>query len=330
MKVFEPLPGKPNGRDPYLDFAAKFYATPNDKLEADYASKDPKVKGPVKRMRQISKVPVLAGIYRMAGGQWGRAKKGYKDHGVDCNAEETYTLSSGKVKKIGKKDCVCEMVYDRVKTGMWAYADNAGVDITQEQSADLVRIFRDSYPEIPAFWYELETAVSDVMKGIDTTRELGPGGCVKIGKINITGRGSVMYMQLPSGRRLHYIDARIESCKMPWQKDGEDVFRDSLVYAGLNQDTKQWEIWTQTHGGKLFENLVQGIARDILAVKLLMFEEADMPVVAHVHDEGICMVPDDPFSPGIDDMVRIMSAPVDWAPGLLLGADGFEDKFYHK
>lgn len=326
MRVFEPLPGKPNGRCPYLDFGSKFYAIPNEKLEADYASKDPKVKGPAKRMRQVSKVPVLAGIYRMAGGQWGHSRKGVKDHGDNCTANEL--LPNGK--KLGKKFCDCPTIYDKVKTGLWKYADDMGVDISQEQAADLVRIFRDAYPEIPEFWFMLENAVAEVMRGTDTVREVGPGGCVKIGKINIAGRGSVMYMQLPSGRRLHYIDARIESCKMPWQKDGEDVYRDSLVYAGLNQDTKQWEIWTQTHGGKLFENLVQGIARDVLAVKLLMFEEADMPVVAHVHDEGITMVPDDPFSPGVADMVRIMSQPIVWAPGLLLGADGSEDAFYHK
>lgn len=331
MKVFEPLPGKPNGRCPYLDFASKFYALPNDKLEADYASKDPKVKGPVKRMRQVSKVPVLAGIYRMAGGQWGHSRKGVKDHGGNCTANEL--LPNGK--KLGKKFCDCPTIYDKVKTGLWKYADDMGVDITQEQAADLVRIFRDSYPEIPEFWFALENAVAEVMKGTNTIRRIGPNDCVEIGTINILDSDGeidrrIMYMQLPSGRRLHYIDARMESCKMPWQKDGEDVYRDSLVYAGLNQDTKQWEIWTQTHGGKLFENLVQGIARDVLAVKLLMFEEADIPIIAHVHDEGVATVPDDPFSPGVEDMVRIMSQPIVWAPGLLLGADGCEDSFYHK
>ena len=75
---------------------------------------------------------------------------------------------------------------------------------------------------------------------------------------------------------------------------------------------------------------MQAIARDVLAVKLLEFEAADMPVVGHVHDEGICLVPNDIISPRVEDMVEIMSRPISWAPGLLLGADGFEDSYYHK
>src|ERR1700676_1039075 len=109
-----------------------------------------------------------------------------------------------------------------------------------------------------------------------------------------------------------------------------DIYRDALVYAGTNQKTKQWEVNITTHGGKLFENLVQGIARDILAAKLLKFEDAGMPVVGHVHDEGITLVVDDCLSPTVHDMVEIMSVEESWAPGLLLGADGFEGEYYHK
>jgi DNA polymerase len=125
------------------------------------------------------------------------------------------------------------------------------------------------------------------------------------------------------------MNAFLDNLKMPWLKDGEPVYREGLVYAGVDQVTKQWGV-TTSHGGKLFENLVQGIARDVLACKLLDFEAADMSVVGHVHDEGICLVPDDPFSPGVEQMVEIMSKEISWAPGLLLGADGFESDFYHK
>jgi DNA polymerase len=326
LNVFQPLPGKPNGRCPYLDMASKLYAIPNDKLEADYASKDPAIKGPVKRMRQISKPGILAAIYRQSGGGWGYAKKGYKDHTDECIAS-----------KQNKRFCDCPTIYDKIKTGLWGYAAGMGVDMPQEQAAMVARVFREAYKEIPEFWFALENAVADVMKGVQTVRRLGPNGCIVIDKLNIENEKgeivrAIMRMQLPSGRYLHYIDARLEQCKMPWKNrdTGEDVYREALVYAGVNQDTKQWDTFTTTHGGKLFENLVQAIARDILATKLLEFESNDMPVVGHVHDEGICLVLDDPFSPGYKDMVRIMSKPVDWAPGLLLGADGFEDKIYHK
>jgi DNA polymerase len=129
---------------------------------------------------------------------------------------------------------------------------------------------------------------------------------------------------------LHYYDAFIRDTRMPWDdSEGKPVYRPTLWYAHEDQITHQWGI-THTHGGKQFENIVQGIARDVLAVKLIDFEEHDLPVCLHVHDEGACMVPNDPFSPGLPEMIDIMSTPVDWAPGLLLGADGFEGSYYHK
>lgn len=322
---------KPNGKCPYLSFASKMYAIPFESLYADYEGWNGKErKNAAKRMRQIAKVGVLAAIYRQSGGGWGRAKKGYKDHGDDCNAKDEYTQQNGKVKKVGKKYCHCETIYDKIKTGLWGYADGMGVKMEQDQAGMVVRIFRDSYSQIPECWYAFEEAVADVMKGENTVRRVGPNGCIVIDKLIVNDTRQIMRMRLPSGRYLHYLDARLESCKMPWQKDGEDVYRPSLVYAGINQDTKQWETWIQTHGGHEFQNVVQAIAREILAVKLLLMEEADMPICGHVHDEGIALVPNDPFSPGVEDMVAIMSKPVGWAPGLLLGADGFQDSIYHK
>jgi DNA polymerase len=331
MAVFEPFTDPsgvfyPNGKDPYLDFASRMYGIPYEKLWADYKGKNGEAAQiEAKKKRQTAKPGVLGAIYRLGGGQWGRGKHGHKEHEIDCDAD-----------KFGKKYCVCPTVYDRIRTGLWGYSWNMGVEMDQEQAHFVVRMFREAYAEIPAFWKTLEEAVADVMDENHpaTTRRVGPGGCVLIDKLNIAGRNSLMRMQLPSGRRLHYIDARMENTLMPWtQKDanGEEVpvYRPALVYAGADQITGVWG-YTTSHGGKLFENLVQAIARDVLAVKLLLIEESDMPCVGHVHDESINLVPDDPFSPDVEDMVKIMSAPIDWAPGLLLGADGFSDPFYHK
>ncbi len=289
-KVFQ------DGLDAYLDLAVKMYGLPYGKLWADYKGENGKAAQiAAKQMRQIAKPGILGCVYGLSGGGWGFNKNG-----------------------------------DRIKTGLWGYASAMGVDMSQEQAHMVVRIFRESYREIPEFWKKLEDAVSDVMKGTNTVRRLGPNDCITIDKLIVNDEREIMRMQLPSGRRLHYIDARLESCKMPWLKDGETVYRDNLVYAGINQDTKQWDTWVQTRGSKLFENLDQAISRDILGCKLLDIEAADMPIAAHVHDEGVAIVPDDPFSPSVKDMIRIMSQPVSWAPGLLLGADGFESSFYRK
>jgi len=322
MKVFEPYTDQfgtyqKNGRDPYLSFACKMYSCEYDAIYADYKGKNgSERKGDAKRKRQIAKPGVLGAIYRLSGGMLVKA------HTDKCEDSKT---------------CDCP----KVKTGLWAYADAMGVEMPQDQAHEVVRIFRDSYPEICdpkiGIWRQLEVAVTDVMHKDhpNTVRFIGPNNCVKIDRINIEGRQPMMRMQLPSGRYLHYLDARLESTMMPWKgqdDDGNeiDVYRDSLIYAGTNQKTKQWDIWVSTHGGKLFENLVQGIARDILAYCLLQFEERELPVVGHVHDEGITLVEDDLLSPTVHDMVEIMSTPIDWAPGLLLGADGFEGGYYHK
>jgi len=299
----------PNGKDPYLDFGGKMHGIPYDSLWLRYNSKDEFIKAAAKAIRQMAKPGVLGAIYRLGGGNW--------------------AVING----------------DRVRTGLWGYAWNMGIELTQEQAHMIVRMFREAYPEICSnendgfgapigVWKRLEMASQEVVKATQTKRSVGPNGCVLIDKINYTlsGRnGSLMRMQLPSGRRLHYMNARMEVCQMPWEdrETGEPAFKEALCYDGQNQKTGQWSQIT-THGGKLFENLVQAIARDVLAVKLLEFEAADMPVVGHVHDEGICLVPNDIISPRVEDMVEIMSRPISWAPGLLLGADGFEDSYYHK
>jgi DNA polymerase len=318
LEVFE------KGRDPYLDFANKIYGIPYEKLDADYHSKDQKIKTEAKRQRQIAKPGVLGAVYRLGAGGWGKDKNG-----------------------------------DTIKTGLWGYAEGMNVDMTQEQAQQVVKIFREAYPEIGGvpnhgtgfpggIWYVLENAVKDVLEGQKVIRKVGPEGCIVIDKITISDRDPMLRIKLPSGRYLHYMDASIQNVRMPWKqtKDvavefndtGEatawqtkevDVYKPGFTYYGKDQHTDQWTMIV-SHGGKIFENIVQAIARDVLADKLLEFEKIGLETVGHVHDEGICLSDDDPFAPGVLEMSAIMNRSVSWAPTLLLGSDGFEDSFYHK
>ena len=343
MEVFRPYTDAKgnfwrNGRDPYLSFASKMFGIPYEKLWADYQGWNGKeAKAAAKRMRQIAKPGVLGAIYRLSGGLLVYVFK--------CTCRKTEWFAQAATSNCKNCGTECEPQYTK-KTGLWDYADKMGVEMSQKQAHEVVEIFRNSYPEICnankndgplGIWKRLEDAVADVMHPDhpETVRYIGPGNCVKIDRINIEGRHPMMRMQLPSGRYLHYLDARLELTLMPWKGQDEDgneidVHRDTLVYAGTNQKTKQWDVWVTTHGGKLFENLVQGIARDILAAKLSRFEDRGLPVYGHVHDEGVTLVEDDILSPTVHDMVEIMSEEESWAPGLLLGADGYEDPYYHK
>jgi DNA polymerase bacteriophage-type len=325
-----------NGRDPYLAFASKMWGIPYEKLWADYQGWNGKeAKAAAKRMRQIAKPGVLGAIYRLSGGDLM-----YVFKCIDCGQTHmTMDEHDWPCKKCDAGD-PSDLQFTK-KTGLWDYSDKMGVEMSQDQAHEVVRIFRDSYPEIcdpkVGIWKRLEEAIADVMHPDhpQTVRYIGPNNAVKIDRINLVGRHPIMRMQLPSGRYLHYIDAHLAPTKMTWtqvDEDGEEVpvYKDALIYAGTNQKTKQWEVNITTHGGKTFENLVQGIARDVFGVKLLELEAAELPLVGHSHDEGVTLVPNDIISPTVERMIQIMSTPVNWAPGLLLGADGYEEVYYHK
>ena len=127
-----------------------------------------------------------------------------------------------------------------------------------------------------------------------------------------------MTITLPSGRKLYYIEPKI----------GQNQWGNpSVSYMGMDQNTKKWKR-TETYGGKLVENCVQAIARDCLAQAIEHLEAAGLPVVFHVHDEVVIECPLKTTS--LDNVVRIMSQPIEWAPGLPLGADGWVDTFFKK
>lgn len=291
-----------DGKDPYIDFAVKLTGIPYETLMRDLKSKDPALKAAAKAHRQFAKPGVLGCVYRLGGGE--------------------LIMVEGLP----------------VKTGMWKYAEGYGIKMDREKAHEVVRIFREAYKEIPEMWYILEKAVADVLKEGTTRvkREVGPGGCIKIDKLTVKDRNAILRIQLPSGRYLHYMDARIEDSLMPWKAKnefGEEIpaYKPTLVYAGINQKTHQWDTWITSHGGKIFENIVQGIARDILAYSLVRFEnDFELPICGHVHDEGISQTDNDGMTPGVARMELIMSQPIDWAPGLPLKADGFEATYYHK
>jgi DNA polymerase len=250
-----------------------------------------------------NKGPVIAHncVYRLGGGSWGKNKYG-----------------------------------DKIKTGYWGYAEAMGIEMTQEQAHQTVRVFRESYLEIVQAWYDLENAIAAVLAegAIRVKREFGPNGCIKIDKLTITqdgNRRNILRIQLPSGRFLHYLDAQLQEVMMPWKDaNGSDVYKETLTYSGLDQETKVWKMGITSHGGKVFENIDQGIARDVLAEKMLQLEEMGFEILGHAHDESICLSVNDPFTPGALEMISTMSKEVNWAPGLLLGADGWEGLYYKK
>ncbi|ABO49725.1 DNA-directed DNA polymerase [Desulforamulus reducens MI-1] len=183
--------------------------------------------------------------------------------------------------------------------------------LTEEELPGLVKLWRQSSPNIVKFWYDTEAAAIKAVKE-KTTVELHHG-------IHFIYESGILFIRLPSGRRLAYIKPRIQN--------NPRLDKPALTYEGQEQGTKQWGR-LYTYGGKLVENIVQAVARDCLAEALLRLDVAGYKTVMHVHDESVMEMPHGVGS--LEDACRIMEQPIPWAPGLPMRADGFESNYYKK
>nr|DAT38392.1 MAG TPA: DNA polymerase I [Caudoviricetes sp.] len=175
----------------------------------------------------------------------------------------------------------------------------------EEELKPLVDAWRAANPNIVDFWWAVDRAAKDCIKERSTKVTHG---------IRFIYRGSMMFIELPSGRRLSYVKPRI----------GENQFGgESITYMGLNLSKKWARI--ESYGPKLVENITQAISRDILCYAMRTLRT--MEIVAHVHDE-IIIECDECVS--LSAVCEQMARTPPWAEGLLLHADGFECAFYQK
>lgn len=215
------------------------------------------------------------------------------------------------------------------RTGLWGYAESMGIDLTREESHKAVRLFREGYPEIPKLWYALEEAI---MRSIRTGRPAVP--IIKIGSksfqvpVRIEMLKPYLTIILPSGRRLYYHKPRI--MKRTLQGNDGPYTKEGITYMGQPQGTKRWER-LDSHGGKFTENIVQAIARDILAVGLVRAFEAGFRLVGHVHDELIAMVRKGAKYLTKELLRKLMISDMEETyPGLPLNAEASAIDFYRK
>lgn len=190
-------------------------------------------------------------------------------------------------------------------------ADKMGM--SEEEMQETVDLWRESSPRIVTLWRSLEkAAIRSVARKTNTISDMGG--------VRFSYEQGILWMALPSGRRIAYFGARYEPSK--W-----DPTRKVLSYMGVDQKTKKWGR-IETWGGKLTENLVQATARDCLREAMFALDEAGYDIRAHVHDEVIVIEPIEGRS--VEEMSEVMGRPIAWAPGLPLRADGYETPFYKK
>lgn len=178
--------------------------------------------------------------------------------------------------------------------------------LSEDELQSIVDSWREANPNIVSLWWDIDSVVKRVVK--TRTKE-------KYKSLVISYEKGILFIELPSKRRLAYPKAKIGMNRF----GGE-----SIVYEGIVVGNKWDKI--ESYGGKFVENIVQAIARDILAEAMMRLEEKEFNIVMHIHDEVVI----ESDSSSVEEINEIMSIVPSWAPGLILDADGFESEFYKK
>lgn len=201
--------------------------------------------------------------------------------------------------------------------GVGAIDTMGGRDLPASLKRKIVTGWRDSHPMTVKLWRDIEKAATDAVRSpglITTVRDGMLKWCVV--------RGTLL-CRLPSGRKLYYRKARI----------GEKVWPDGgtspqLEYYGVDSKTKAVG-WIQTYGGSLTENVVQAIARDIMAAALVEADRQGYELCMTVHDELVAE--EDKGGRTHEDLCALMCDSLPgWAKGLPIKAAGFTSDFYMK
>jgi len=177
--------------------------------------------------------------------------------------------------------------------------------LDEEELQPLVQAWRQANPHIVQLWWAVDRAVMDAVRYHDTTKTHG---------ITFSYQSGMLFITLPSGRRLAYVKPKI----------GMNQFGgDCITYEGVG-GTKKWER-IDSYGPKFVENIVQATARDILCYAMTTLRYCS--IVMHIHDEVV--IEADPRV-SLDAVCKQMGRTPPWAKGLQLRADGYETEFYRK
>ncbi len=244
--------------------------------------------------------------------------------------EDIYTVQASEIlgRKVTKADKNDRQVFGKVPVlgcgyqmsarAMVTYAEKMGVDVTPERAKELVDGYRNTFPEVKSLWSAMEEAALDAVRRGPRSKAL-----VDCSYTSWAVRGRFLHCKLPSGRLLSYFDPQITPTTTPW-----NAVKDSLTYMGVHTKTHQW-CRTNTYGGKLVENTVQAISRDLLRDALLRVEAHPVyDTVLHAHDEIVAEA--DEGSGSVEELEALMASPEPWSKDIPVVAEGWRGKRYRK
>jgi len=283
----------------------------------------------------------------------------YKVLGDSTERQNSKPGMLGGVYKLSGGDIYTDSMGNEIRGGLWGYAKYVcGVDMPKDLAHKAVKVLREKCPEIVQFWTDLEEAFKQVLLR---------GGEIRVGEVTWdslekewvkhptegkqcvltfrrqkTSWGSyIVSIELPSGRRLHYVNATLDREEKISQRTKRPYIRETLRYDGIEHSNTQGEdgktqkkkfVWGRvgTHGGKICENVIQAMSRDDLLESMFLADGAGFQIWGLFHDELATEVDDDPWGLSVADLNYCMTRVPKWANGLLLGAEGFETKVYRK
>ena len=178
------------------------------------------------------------------------------------------------------------------------------VDISEDECRRIVNIYRQKNWKIKAFWKKMDQVITNMTLGIES----------KEGPLEV-GKG---FIRLPNGMFLQYFGLHGTA----------EITRDDLVMTETTYLTRTGR--TKLYGGLLTENVVQALARVIIAEQMLKIHDAGYRIVTMTHDEIVIIAKKKDAKKALDFMIKTMSTPPDWAPDLPLAAEGSYDTSYSK
>ena len=286
--------------DPYLDFATRLYNQSYHDLWVEW-----KIKGDATK-RNNSKPPVLGAGFQLGPGR----------------------------EEIDKETGVLTW------TGLLGYARALGVEMTLEEAQYAIRVFREAYTEVVWYWKDIHRAAVHAIRnpghltgvGVPQTerdREYFEQIHRRIHEPRVSflcHSSKVLEMKLPSGRSLHYIHPQVRVEDANWE--GRDYKRDMIYYQGKELGSQTWGECTASPG-RLTENSVQAIARDLLVHGMKLADRRGFPIVLHTYDEiGAVVRNDSPL--GLPQLIECMIDSPAFAADLPLAAEGYESRYYKK
>ena len=247
----------------------------------------------------------------MAGETW--RQNVFASHGkiYEASASQMFHVPMEEIKKgspLRQKGKIAELALGYggsvgALTAMGALA----MGVPEEELLPLVKAWRSANPNIVQLWWDVDRAAQTAVK-----EHTG----IKLGHLLFEYRSGILFITLPSGRKLAYVKPRIEKNRFN---------REGITYEGVGE-SKKWQR-IESYGPKFVENIVQATARDILADAMRRLERVGYPIAMHVHDE---VVVEAEKTAALEGLCGLMAETPVWADGLLLRADGYECDFYKK